>query len=107
MYAFFSCPVENTSAPTFHNVIMPSTPTPPTFTLQLFLESLLSLETFCYFVHFSLLFLIDFIPARPHAGRKTKFAQVKSLRFSELFPGMRISEFRFTVFFSLGCGGDS
>jgi len=48
----------DTRAPTFSNVIMPSTPTPPTFALQLFLDSL-----FCqtlFLVHFSILFSIDF-----------------------------------------------
>jgi len=35
---------------------------------------------------------------RLYAGRKTKFAPVKSLRFSELFLGILLSKFRFTVF---------
>ena len=34
-----------------------------------------------------------------NAGRTTKFASVYSLRFSELFLGILLSEFRFTVFF--------
>jgi len=38
------------------------------------------------------------------ASRATKFALVKSLRFSELFLGIILSEFRFTVFFPLGSG---
>jgi len=38
------------------------------------------------------------------AGRTTKFAPVKSLRFSELFLGILLSEFRFTVFLPLGSG---
>jgi len=42
-----------------------------------------------------------------NAGRTTKFAPVKSLRFSELILGTLLSEFRFTVFFPLGCGVDS
>jgi len=42
-----------------------------------------------------------------YAGRRTKFAPVKSLRFSELFLGILRSEFRFIVFFPLGCGVDS
>jgi len=46
-------------------------------------------------------------PLSPHAGRRTKFALVKSLRFSELFSGNLLSEFRFTVFFRLGCEVDS
>ena len=36
---FFPVLQSHTSAPIFGNVIMPSTPTPPTFTLQLFLDS--------------------------------------------------------------------
>ena len=36
-----------------------------------------------------------------HAGRKTTFAPVKSLRFSELFLGILLSKFRFTVFFGV------
>jgi len=36
-----------------------------------------------------------------HAGRKTKFAPVKSLRFSELFFGILLSKFLFTVFFGV------
>ena len=42
-----------------------------------------------------------------NAGRRTKFAPGTSLRFSELFLGILLSEFRFTVFFPLGCGVDS
>jgi len=42
-----------------------------------------------------------------HAGRTTKFAPVKSLRFSELILGILLFEFRCTVFFPLGCGVDS
>jgi len=42
-----------------------------------------------------------------HAGRTTKFAPVKSLRFSELILGILLFEFRFTVFFPLCCGVDS
>ena len=42
-----------------------------------------------------------------YAGRTTKFAPVKSLRFSELILGILLFEFRFTVFFPLGCGVDS
>jgi len=38
------------------------------------------------------------------AGCTTKFAPVKSLRFSELFFGILLSEFRFTAFFFLGSG---
>jgi len=43
------------------------------------------------------------------ASHKTKFAPGKSLRFSELFLGIFLSEFRLTVFFplQLGCGVDS
>jgi len=37
----------------------------------------------------------------------TQFAPVKSLRFSEFFLGIFLSEFRFTVLFPLGCGVDS
>jgi len=36
-----------------------------------------------------------------NAGRTTKFALVKSLRFSELFLGILLSEFRFNVFFGV------
>ena len=36
-----------------------------------------------------------------NAGSKTKFAPVKSLRFSELFSGILLSEFHFTVFFGV------
>ena len=58
----------HTSAPTFDNVIrvMPLTPTPPTFSLQLFqvLDSpFFQLNFFCF--HFSLLFLIWFFWFRP------------------------------------------
>ena len=49
--------------------------------------------------------------ARPYescnAGRTTKFAPGKSLRFFELFLDLSHFEFRFTVFFTLGCGVDS
>ena len=40
-----------------------------------------------------------------NAGRTTKFAPVKSLRFFELF--LELSLFEFRVFFPLGCGVDS
>jgi len=51
----------DTSAPTFYNVIIPSTPTPPNFTPQLFLDFLFSQSTIMlFFVHFSLLVSIDF-----------------------------------------------
>jgi len=40
----------------------------------------------------------------PHAGRTTKFALVKRLWFSELFLGILLSEFCFTVYFHLGSG---
>ena len=43
----------------------------------------------------------------PNAGRRTKFAAGKSLRFFELFLELSFFEFRFTVFFPLGCGVDS
>ena len=43
----------------------------------------------------------------PNAGRRTKFAPGKSLRFFELFLELSLFEFRFTVFFTLGCGVDS
>ena len=39
-----------------------------------------------------------------HAGRWTKFAPGKSLRFFELFLEFTLFEFRFTVFFPLSCG---
>jgi len=39
-----------------------------------------------------------------NTSRTSKFAPVKSLRFSELILGILLSEFRFTVFFPLGCG---
>jgi len=42
-----------------------------------------------------------------NAGRTTNFAPVKSLWFSELILGILLFEFRFTVFFPLGCGVDS
>ena len=42
-----------------------------------------------------------------YAGRRSKSAPVKSFRFSELFLVILLSEFRFTVFFLLGCGVDS
>jgi len=42
-----------------------------------------------------------------YAGRTTKFAPVKSFRFFELFLELSLFEFRFTVFFPLGCGVDS
>jgi len=62
--------------------------------------------------------VVNWIPLRirvrlrntqPHlnAGRTTKFAPVKSLRFFELILGILLFEFRFTVFFPLGCGVDS
>ena len=41
------------------------------------------------------------------AGRTTKFAHGKSLRFFELFLDLSPFEFRYTVFFPLGCGVDS
>jgi len=41
------------------------------------------------------------------AGRRTKFALVKSLWFSELFLRILLSKFCFTVFVPLGCGVDS
>jgi len=45
---------------------------------------------------------------RANAGRTTdKFAPGKSLRFFELFLELSLFEFRFTVFFPLGCGVDS
>jgi len=40
------------------------------------------------------------------AGRKTKFAPGKILQFFELFLEISLFEFRFTVFFTLGCGVD-
>ena len=46
---------------------------------------------------------VDVVGQR-NAGRTTKFAPVKSLRFSELIFGILLSEFRFTAFFPLGCG---
>ena len=42
-----------------------------------------------------------------HAGRRTKFAPGKSLRFFKLFLELSHFEFRFTVFFTLDCGVDS
>jgi len=42
-----------------------------------------------------------------YAGRTTKFTPGKSLRFFELFLELSLFEFRFTVFFTLGCGVDS
>jgi len=42
-----------------------------------------------------------------HAGRRSKFAPVQSLRFSELILGIFLSEFRFTVFLALGSEVDS
>ena len=44
-------------------------------------------------------FQFDKMPC--NAGRTTKFAPVKSLRFSELILGIFLFEFRFTVFFPL------
>jgi len=44
---------------------------------------------------------------RSYAGCTTKFAPGKSLRFFELFLELSLFEFRFTVFFPLGCGVDS
>jgi len=41
------------------------------------------------------------------AGRSTKFAPGKSLRFSKLILGILLFKFRFTVFFPLGCEVDS
>ena len=56
----------HTSDPTLHNVIMPSMPTTPTFTLQLFLNFLLFRFNFWLFlVHFSLLFPNCFFSFRP------------------------------------------
>jgi len=46
-------------------------------------------------------------PACFNAGRTIKFAPGKSLRFFELFLELSHFEFRFTVFFILGCGVDS
>jgi len=48
-----------------------------------------------------------FACSKYNAGRRTKFALAKSVRYSELFLGILLSEFRFTVFFPLGCGVDS
>jgi len=42
-----------------------------------------------------------------YAGRTTKFAPGKSLRFFELFLELSHFEFRFTAFFTLGYGVDS
>jgi len=42
-----------------------------------------------------------------NTGRTIKFAPGKSLRFSELFLGILLSKFRFTVFLPLDCGVDS
>ena len=42
-----------------------------------------------------------------YASCTNKFAPVQSLRFSELILGILLLEFRFTVFFPLGCGVDS
>jgi len=42
-----------------------------------------------------------------YTGCTTKFAPVKSLRFFELFLELSLFEFRFTVYFPLGCGVDS
>jgi len=49
----------------------------------------------------------NFRPLLGNAGRTTNFAPVKSLRFFELFLELSPFEFRFTVFFPLGCGVDS
>jgi len=48
-----------------------------------------------------------FACSKCNAGRRTKLTPVKSLRESELFLGIFLSEFRCTVFFPLGCGVDS
>ena len=42
-----------------------------------------------------------------YAGRTIKFSLVQGLRFSELIVRILLFEFRFTVFFPLGCGVDS
>ena len=49
----------------------------------------------------------SFINFQPNAGRTTKFVPGKSLRFFDLFLELSFFEFRFTVFFTLGCGVDS
>jgi len=44
---------------------------------------------------------------RTNAGCRTKFAPGTSLLLLELFLELSLFEFRFTVFFPLGCGVDS
>jgi len=73
----------DTSASTFYNVIMPSTPTPPTFTLHLIFDSLFSLSIFSFFlVYFSSLFSIDF----SHSGPDGQI----DLKRSYVYPGCRL-----------------
>ena len=48
--------------------------------------------------HWESAFVLE-IPTTPDASRRTYFFPGKSLRFSELFLGILLSEFRFTVFF--------
>ena len=73
----------DTSASTFYNVIMPSTPTPPTFTLHLIFDWLFSLSIFSFFlVYFSSLFSIDF----SHSGPDGQI----DLKRSYVYPGCRL-----------------
>jgi len=65
----------DTSAPTFSNIIMHPTPTQPTFTLLIFLDSLFFHSTFSLFlVHVFSLFPIDFF----HSGQMAKFLHGQS-----------------------------
>ena len=53
------------------------------------------------------LILVEHVTVIPDAGSRIEFPPGKSLRFSKLFLGILLSDFRFTVFLPLGCGVDS
>jgi len=62
----------------------------------------------CHVVHVSVHGFFNFLfKSVYNAGRTTKFAPGKSLGFFELFLELSHFEFRFIVFFTLGCGADS
>jgi len=48
-----------------------------------------------------------FYKASSYAGRRINFAPVKSLDSSDSDSEFSLFEFRFTLFFPLGCGADS
>jgi len=58
-------------------------------------------------LHVSNLRSREFLFQGVHAGRRINFAPVKSLDSSDSDSEISLFEFRFTVFFPLGCGVDS